>query len=101
MRIATVVLALVVVFGWVIPGIIDYQTVWDSLKSLTLLDVVGALRAGHCHRRGWTGRGIRVVMTDSGFAPHPYFERQGYNITRAHTPETEHPMIDGSGHGTW
>lgn len=43
MRIATVVLALVVVFGWVIPSIIDYQTVWDSLKSLTLLDVVTLL----------------------------------------------------------
>ena len=43
MRIATVVLALVVVFGWVSPSIIDDQTVLDSLKSLTLLDVVTLL----------------------------------------------------------
>lgn len=71
-----------------------------SLYHLSLADVVAALKAGHCHRRGWTGRGIRVVMADSGFAAHPYFDRHGYNITRVHTPETEHPMIDGSGHGT-
>ena len=32
-------LALVVVFGWVLPSIIDYETVWESMKSLTLLDV--------------------------------------------------------------
>ena len=71
-----------------------------SLYHLNLTDVVNALRAGHCHRRGWTGQGIRVAMTDSGFAAHPYFDRQGYNITRVHTPETEHPMIDTSGHGS-
>jgi len=71
-----------------------------SLYHLNLSDVVSFLGAGHCHRRGWTGRGIRVAMTDSGFAAHPYFDRQGYNITRVNTPETEHPMIDLSGHGT-
>ena len=32
-------LALVVVFGWVLPSMMDYETIWTSLKSLTLTDV--------------------------------------------------------------
>lgn len=32
--------ALIVVFGLVLPNIIDYQTIWDSLKTLTLANVV-------------------------------------------------------------
>jgi len=71
-----------------------------SVHHLTLDGVVGALRAGRCHRRGWAGRGIRVAMTDTGFANHPYFEERGYTIVRAHTPGTSHPMLDTSGHGT-
>ena len=39
-------------------------------------------------------------MTDTGFANHPYFISQGYNIARVSTPTTEHPMIDTIGHGT-
>lgn len=71
-----------------------------SLHHLTLDGVVGSLRAGRCHRRGWTGKGIRVAMTDTGFANHPYFDARGYDISRVLTLETEHPMLDASGHGT-
>jgi uncharacterized membrane protein YbhN (UPF0104 family) len=44
LRSALVVLAvLLVVFGLVLPNIIDYQTIWDSLATLTLANVAVVL----------------------------------------------------------
>jgi serine protease AprX len=71
-----------------------------SVYHLRLMDVLRSLNGSLCHRRGWTGRNIRVAMTDTGFANHPYFVSQGYNIQRVSTPATEHPMVDSVGHGT-
>ncbi len=71
-----------------------------SVYHLRLMDVLRSLNGGRCHRRGWTGRGIRVAMTDTGFANHPYFVTQGYTIERVSTPTTQYPMVDTSGHGT-
>lgn len=71
-----------------------------ALYHLRLEDVVTILRAGRCHARGWRGQGIRIAMTDSGFALHPYFERRGYNIRRLTTPSVTQPTLDASGHGT-
>ena len=67
---------------------------------LRLQDVANALRAPSSHRNNWTGRGVRIAMTDTGFAPHPYFERQGYDIVRASTPSAPDPSVDTNGHGT-
>lgn len=71
-----------------------------SVYHLRLDDVLRALNGARCHRLGWTGHSIRVAMTDTGFANHPYFDNQGYHIERVSTSTTEHPMIDPSGHGT-
>ncbi len=71
-----------------------------SVYHLRLMDVMRVLQVGPCHRRGWTGRNIRIAMTDTGFANHPYFISQGYNIVRVSTPTTSHPLLDTSGHGT-
>jgi len=71
-----------------------------SVYHLRLMDVLISLSGSRCHRRGWTGRNIRVAMPDTGFANHPYFVSQGYNIGRVSTPTTEHPTVDTSGHGT-
>lgn len=70
------------------------------LYHLSLGEVMAVLGAARCHRRGWTGRGVRVTMADTGFANHPFFEQHGFNITRVHTPQTDHPLIDTNGHGT-
>jgi serine protease AprX len=70
-----------------------------AFHYLSLQDVVTTLRAGSCHRRGWTGRNVRVAMTDTGFARHPFFDRQGYLINRVHRSTTD-PSVDLSGHGT-
>lgn len=71
-----------------------------SLYHLRLEDVAATLRAPLCHRDGTTGRGVRVAMTDSGFARHPYFERGNFMITRVSSDATSDPEIDPSGHGT-
>jgi subtilisin family serine protease len=71
-----------------------------SVYHLRLNDVNRALRGSLCHRFGWTGQQVRVAMTDTGFANHPYFTSQGYTIERVSTPSTENPLIDTNGHGT-
>jgi serine protease AprX len=52
------------------------------------------------HRRGITGKGVRVAMADTGFYRHPYFIEQGYNFLCVTTPDTIDHTIDGNGHGT-
>jgi subtilisin family serine protease len=71
-----------------------------SVYHLRLNDVHRALGGSLCHRFGWTGQHVRVAMTDTGFANHPYFVSQGYTIERVSTPSTENPLIDTNGHGT-
>jgi subtilisin family serine protease len=71
-----------------------------AIYHLRIEDVARALRAYRCHRLGWTGRGVRVAMTDTGFAAHPFFEDYGFNIERANTPATSNPAVDTNGHGT-
>ncbi len=72
----------------------------SSNFHLRIEDVQRVLGGARCHRRGWTGDGVRVAMADTGFAPHPYFSAHDYQIHRVHTPSTSHPAIDDSGHGT-
>lgn len=65
-------------------------------------DVALMLNAARVHRRGTTGRGVRVVMIDSGFAldNHTYFEEMGYNHSVVLAPGATHTDRDGNGHGT-
>ena len=65
-------------------------------------DVALTINAARVHRRGTTGRGIRVAMIDSGFAyaQHPYFDEMGYNWSVALAPGATHTELDGNGHGT-
>jgi uncharacterized membrane protein YbhN (UPF0104 family) len=48
-RILVIVAVLVIMFGWLLPQIIDYQLVWDALTGLTLeqllvLSLLGLVR---------------------------------------------------------
>lgn len=65
-------------------------------------DVAMTLNAARVHRRGTTGRGVRVVMIDSGFAhdQHPFFQEMGYNYSVVLAPGATHTDRDGNGHGT-
>ncbi|HEY9729870.1 MAG TPA: hypothetical protein V6D50_25760, partial [Chroococcales cyanobacterium] len=43
-------------------------------------DVAQGLNATPVHQQGITGRGIRVVMIDSGWYPHPFFRHHNYKV---------------------
>lgn len=69
------------------------------------LDVPGDVSLGcnadKAHRGGTTGKGIRVVMTDSGHFAHPYFAARGYRVGAVVLgPGASNPADDESGHGT-
>jgi subtilisin family serine protease len=69
------------------------------------LDVPGgvslAANADLAHRDGVTGKGITVVMTDSGHYAHPYFAARGYRVGPVVLgPGAGAPERDESGHGT-
>lgn len=64
-------------------------------------DVSLACNADKAHRGGITGRGTRVVMTDSGWFEHPYFKRRGYRYSRVVLgPGARRRERDEIGHGT-
>ena len=71
------------------------------LFSLRPTDVSLLLTADKAHRQGFTGRGVRVAMIDSGFAfDHPYFVERGYNVRSVLAPGATEVDSDGNGHGT-
>lgn len=64
-------------------------------------DVSLALNADRAHRMNLTGRGIKVVMTDSGWYRHPFFVERGYRSNPVVLgPSAANPERDESGHGT-
>lgn len=60
------------------------------------------LRVEDVHRAGVTGKGVRVVMVDSGFAhgSHPFFAANGYTSTVDLAPGASQDRTDLNGHGT-
>lgn len=69
--------------------------------SLRPSDVAILLGADKAHRQGFTGRGVKVAMVDSGFAfGHPYFIERGYNVKAVLAPGATEVDEDGNGHGT-
>ena len=74
---------------------------WKDKSRLRVpVDVAQILRAASVHKRNITGRGVRVVMPDTGFYHHPYFVEQGYNFLAVTAPDTLDPATDNHGHGT-
>lgn len=64
-------------------------------------DVSAGVDADRAHRRSYTGRGVSVVMVDSGWFNHQYFQRRGYNVNPVVLgPGAANPAADESGHGT-
>ena len=60
-----------------------------------------ALNADRVHRANITGRGIKVVMVDSGWYRHPFFVQRGYRANpTVLSPDATNPDHDESGHGT-
>jgi subtilisin family serine protease len=60
-----------------------------------------ALNADRVHRANITGRGIKVVMADTGWYRHPFFVQRGYRFNpTVLSPGATNPDHDESGHGT-
>lgn len=72
----------------------------DAFRLRVPGDVAQLMQATAVHRRGITGRGVRVAMVDSGFYHHPYFAAQGYDYLAVAAPDVVEPGNDSSGHGT-
>jgi serine protease AprX len=63
-------------------------------------ELAAILGADAAHTLGFTGRGVKVAVIDSGFYPHPYYSRQDYRIQWVATPNDPEPASDVYGHGT-
>lgn len=63
-------------------------------------DVAQGLNAIRVHQNGITGKGVRVVMIDSGWYPHPFFRHHNYKVNVLLSPGATEPEQDDSGHGT-
>jgi subtilisin family serine protease len=63
-------------------------------------DVAQGLNATPVHQQGITGKGVRVVMIDSGWYPHPFFSDHHYKVKVVLGPGSTDRERDDSGHGT-
>ncbi len=64
-------------------------------------DVSAACDADKAHRAGVTGKGVKLVMVDSGWYAHPYFSRRGYKFSPTVLgPGAANASDDENGHGT-
>ena len=74
-------------------------------RAYWYLDVPGdvslGVNADKAHRAGVTGKGVKVVMVDSGHYAHPYFSKRGYKVAPVVLgPAAANAAADESGHGT-
>lgn len=72
----------------------------DKFRLRVPVDVAQIMNAASVHRLGITGRGVKVVMADTGFYHHPYFIEQGYNFLAVTAPDAIDHTTDANGHGT-
>lgn len=63
-------------------------------------DIAEGLNATLAHREGITGKGVRVVVVDSGCYPHPFFKQHNYQVSVVLGPDSTNPDEDEQGHGT-
>lgn len=64
-------------------------------------DLAATLNASKVHRAGITGKGVRVVMLDSGFNfNHHHFKEHGYDVDAVLGPGALNRQTDPEGHGT-
>ena len=76
------------------------STIYDK-EYLSVPDgVTQGVNAHLAHQQGVTGKGIHVVMVDSGWYRHPYFVKHNYNVDVHLANGCSEPTIDLSGHGT-
>ncbi|MDW3191054.1 MAG: S8 family serine peptidase [Cytophagales bacterium] len=64
-------------------------------------DVAATVNASRIHQKGIVGKGVRVLMLDSGFHfDHHHFQEYGYDVRRILGPLASDIENDPEGHGT-
>ena len=84
---------------------IYFENPYAPVKSYWHLRVPGdislAVNADQAHRKGFTGKNVKVTMVDTGWYKHPYFEQRAYNFGPVLLgPGASIPLKDENGHGT-
>ena len=85
------------------PAIYFESALPPSVKYFHLTvpsDVALLMGASDVHHLGITGKGVKVVMIDSGFFKHRYYQRHGFESTVMLAPDANNPDRDENGHGT-
>jgi subtilisin family serine protease len=82
------------------PQVAPPVTVNDANYLQVPQGLAEALNATAAHRAGITGQGVHVVMVDTGWYRHPFFDHHGYHVTVRLAPGSVHSDRDSSGHGT-
>lgn len=62
--------------------------------------VAQGLNATLAHQQGVTGKGVKVVMVDSGWYRHPFFSKHNYQVDVRLCPGSSNENQDDIGHGT-
>ncbi|MEI6065450.1 MAG: S8 family serine peptidase, partial [Pseudanabaena sp. ELA748] len=83
-----------------LPSPIPPSTSHDNEYLSVPEGVAEGVNAHLAHQQGVTGKGIHVVMVDSGWYRHPYFEKHKYNVEVRLANGCSEPTVDLSGHGT-
>jgi serine protease AprX len=63
-------------------------------------DIAQGLNATLAHQNGIKGRGVKVVMVDTGWYRHPFFSKYNYKVNVVLAPGSSAPFEDDNGHGT-
>lgn len=63
-------------------------------------DVAMLTRASEAHQQGMTGKGVKVVMIDTGFFQHKFYKSHGFNAQVMLGPGATNVNDDEEGHGT-
>jgi serine protease AprX len=63
-------------------------------------DIAQGLNATLAHQNDITGRGVKIVMVDTGWYRHPFFSKYNYKVNVILAPGSSAPLADDNGHGT-
>ena len=101
MKPVVVCVALVLVFGWLLPRFVDYQAVWAALKELDPWEVVDSVRprARACSERGADVQGVpagpRLAARERGV---PFVEPGGAGASASGRERRSVRLLPGGGY---
>lgn len=90
--------------AYIQPPAIYFESALPPQVNYFHLNVPGNVamltRASAVHQQGITGKGVKVVMIDSGFFNHQFYQSHGFKAAVVLAPGALNPQKDNNGHGT-